>query len=440
MYSNKNIWRISYPIFLSLLAQNIINVTDTAFLGRVGETELGASAMGGLYYICVFTIAFGFSIGSQIVIGRRNGEKNYSAVGPVVVQGVIFLFSLATISFIGSKLFAGNVMRLLVSSDEIWNATMDFLDWRVVGFFFSFFNVMFRALYVGITRTKVLTLNAIIMALTNVVLDYVLIFGHAGFPKLGMKGAAIASVIAEAVSVVFFVLYTYFTVDRKKCGLDKFRSFDFALLKQVLNISIFTMLQYFVSMSTFFLFFIVVEKLGKQQLAVANIVRSVYIVMFIPVNSLATATNTIVSNLMGAGKVSSVIPAIRKISLISLGVMAIFSCVLALFPQTILSIYTNDISLIQSSVQSLYIIAVAALFSSAASVVFNGLSGTGNTRSALAIELGVLVIYTLFILMVGLVWRQPVHICFMSEFVYFILLLIGSMLYLRYASWQKKRI
>lgn len=62
---------------------------------------------------------------------------------------------------------------------------------------------MFRALYIGITRTKVLTLNAIVMAMVNVVLDYALIFGHFGLPALGLKGAAIASVIAEASSLVF---------------------------------------------------------------------------------------------------------------------------------------------------------------------------------------------------------------------------------------------
>ena len=99
MYTNKQIWNVSYPIFLSLLAQNIINVTDTAFLGRVGEVELGASAMGGLYYICVFTIAFGFSTGSQIVMARRNGERRYSDVGPVMIQGVFFLLALAAVMF-----------------------------------------------------------------------------------------------------------------------------------------------------------------------------------------------------------------------------------------------------------------------------------------------------------------------------------------------------
>ena len=147
MYTNRKIWNVSYPIFLSLLAQNVINVTDTAFLGRVGEVELGASAMGGLYYICAFTIAFGFSTGSQIVIGRRNGEGRYDLIGPVMIQGVFFLFSLAAILFLFSRFFAGDVMRVLISSDAILNTTKEFLDWRVFGFFFSFVNVMFRALF-----------------------------------------------------------------------------------------------------------------------------------------------------------------------------------------------------------------------------------------------------------------------------------------------------
>jgi putative MATE family efflux protein len=440
MSTNKPIWRISYPIFLSLLAQNIINVTDTAFLGRVGEVELGASAMGGLYYICIFTIAFGFSTGSQILIGRRNGERNYAAVGPVVIQGLFFLLILSTLIFLFSRRMAGPVMRILISSDVIWEATMEFLDWRVAGFFFSFANVMFRAFFVGITRTRVLIWNAILMAVVNVALDYLLIFGHAGFPRMGIRGAAIASVIAEAVSVLFFLIYIYLTVDRKKYGLSRLRSFDFALLKQVLGISVFMMLQQFISMSTFLLFFIVVERLGQRELAVANIIRSIYIVMFIPVNALATTTNTLVSNIIGEGRVSQVIPLIRRSAGISVGVMVCFSALLCLFSHAILSIYTSDASLIADSRPSLYVIAATALVFSMATVVFNGLSGTGNTRAAFTIELGVLVVYTLFIYVVGVRLRQPVHICYLCELLYFIGLLAGCMLYFRFASWEKKKI
>ena len=199
MYTNKQIWSVSYPILLSLLAQNVINVTDTAFLGHVSEVALGASAMGGLFYICVFTIAFGFSTGSQIVIARRNGEGRYTDVGPVMIQGVMFLFVMALLLFGFTKAFGGNIMRLLVSSESIYKGTMEFLDWRIYGFFFSFVNVMFRALYIGITRTKVLTINAVVMALTNVVLDYALIFGKFGLPEMGIKGAAIASVLLRVL-------------------------------------------------------------------------------------------------------------------------------------------------------------------------------------------------------------------------------------------------
>ena len=206
MYSNKEIWNVSYPILLALLAQNVVNVTDTAFLGHVGEVELGASAMGGLLYICIFTVAFGFSTGSQIMIARRNGEGRFKDVGPVMMQGCMFLLAMAVVLFGLCQWSAPVLVRMLISSDAIYEGTLDFLHWRMFGFFFSFVNVMFRALYVGITRTKVLTINAVVMALVNVFLDYALIFGHFGLPEMGLKGAAIASVMAEAASTLFGVI------------------------------------------------------------------------------------------------------------------------------------------------------------------------------------------------------------------------------------------
>ena len=66
-YSYKQIWTISYPILISLIMEQMIGMTDTAFLGRVGEIELGASAIAGVYYLAIFMMAFGFSIGAQIL-------------------------------------------------------------------------------------------------------------------------------------------------------------------------------------------------------------------------------------------------------------------------------------------------------------------------------------------------------------------------------------
>ena len=370
MYTNKEIWRVTYPIFLGLLAQNVINVTDTAFLGRVGEVALGAAAMGGLLYICVYTIAFGFSVGSQILIARRNGEGNYRAVGPIMWQGTAFSFGMAVCLLILMYFSAAPLIRLLITSDSIYGATYEFFTWRIWGFLFAFVNVMFRGLYIGITRTKVLTMNAVVMALVNVVLDYALVFGELGLPEMGVRGAALASVIAEASSLLFFLLYTYYKVDLKKYGLNRFGQFDLSMVLRILRISCFTMVQYFLAMAIWFVFFMALERLGQRQLAVANIVRSVYVVLLIPVQALSTTANTLVSNLIGAGGSSGVVTLLHKISRMSFLIMVVCVGLCVAFPGSILSVYTNEEALLVESVSALYVVCGAMLIASLANVYF----------------------------------------------------------------------
>ena len=440
MYSNKEIWTVSYPILLALLAQNVVNVTDTAFLGHVGEVELGASAMGGLLYICIFTVAFGFSTGSQIMIARRNGEGRFKDVGPVMMQGCMFLLAMAVVLFGLCQWSAPVLVRMLISSDAIYEGTLDFLHWRMFGFFFSFVNVMFRALYVGITRTKVLTINAVVMALVNVFLDYALIFGHFGLPEMGLKGAAIASVMAEAASTLFCVIYTGVYVDLKKYGLNRLPSFDFSLLGRILSISCFTMVQYFLSMATWFVFFLAIERLGQRELAIANIVRSIYIVILIPVQALSTTANTLVSNLIGAGGIESVMQLMGRIAKVSFFVVLVCVALMVMIPQTFLSVYTGDATLQAESVPSLYVIGGAMLIASVANIYFNGISGTGNTQAALYLETGTLIIYAVYVCWVGLILKAPVAVCFTTEALYYGLLLLTSVIYLKKANWQNKRI
>ena len=434
MYTNKEIWHVTYPIFLGLLAQNVINVTDTAFLGRVGEVALGASAMGGLLYICVYTIAFGFSVGSQILIARRNGEGNYRAVGPVMWQGTAFSFGMAVCLLALMYFSAGPLIRLLITSNSIYEATYEFFVWRIWGFLFAFVNVMFRGLYIGITRTKVLTLNAVVMALVNVVLDYGLVFGELGLPEMGVRGAALASVIAEASSLVFFLLYTYYKVDLKKYGLNRFGQFDMAMVMRILRISCFTMVQYFLAMAIWFVFFMALERLGQRQLAIANIVRSVYVVLLIPVQALSTSANTLVSNLIGAGGVAGVLTLLHKIARMSFLIMVVCVALCVAFPESILSVYTNEEALWHESVSALYVVCGAMLISSLANVYFNGISGTGNTQAALVLEVCVQVFYALYVVGVGMILQAPVDICFTTEVIYYILMLTFSLIYLKKES------
>ena len=211
-------------------------------------------------------LGFGFGIGAQILIARRNGEKAYALIGPLFQQGLLFLLSLATVMFVISHTFTPMVLRSLISSDEVYEAAVSYTNWRVFGFFFAFVAIMFRAFFVGITNTKTLTLNSIVMVLSNVVLNYVLVFGKLGLPAMGIAGAAIASSASEMISMVFFIVYTRLRIDHRKYGLFRFAGFSSKLLRGMLNVSVWTMIQMFVAISTWFFFFIAVEHLGERPL------------------------------------------------------------------------------------------------------------------------------------------------------------------------------
>lgn len=426
---------------LGLLAQNIVQLTATFFLGRVGEVEQSASGLAGIYYIACFTICFGFSIGGQIMISRRNGEKNYNRIGEIVVQGAMFLLVLALVLFIVSNLISKTLLPQFMKSPEVYTAVDTYLSWRVYGFFFASINVMFRAFYVGIARTPVLTINAIVMGVVNFIGDYTLIFGNWGMPQLGIAGAGIAAVISEISSVLFFVIYTFITVDLKKYGFNKMH-FRFGIIRSILSISSFTMVQYFISMSTWFVFFIAIEQHSTQALAITNIVRNFYMIFFIPINAFATTANTLVGNTIGAGAIKDVIPLIRRICMVCLGVIVVIMAATIMSPEYWISYIAphDDSSLVVNTVAPLLVVVFGLPIISIGSVIFNSISGTGNTRAALVLELSTLVLYMSYIYWIVIYKQAAVAVCWTVEYVYWGFLLIFSLLYFRYAKWQNKKI
>jgi putative MATE family efflux protein len=415
-----------------------VNVTDTAFLGRVGEVELGASAIAGLFYISIFMLGFGFGIGGQILIARRNGERNYSDIGRITDNSLYFLFGLGLLLFILVKFFSPVILRPLIASDDIYRASIDFLQFRIYGIFFAFGNVLLRAFFIGTTCTKVLTYNALIMAGANVFLDYALIFGNFGFPQMGIKGAALASSISEAISAVFFFSYTIYMVDLKKYNLLRFARFEWKVVKTTLDISFSVMLQYFLSLAGWFAFFMIIEKMGERSLAISNIVRSAYIVLMIPVFAFGSITNSLVSNLIGEGKSDFVIPAIKKVAILNFALIGSVVLISAFIPRTLISIYTSDPELITQTVPTFYVVMSALVMFSFASILFNGVSGTANTATALWIELATIIIYLTVAWMLAVKLQLSIELVWTSEYIYFLVMSILSYLYLKSGRWRKK--
>jgi putative MATE family efflux protein len=436
----KRIWLVAYPIILGSIAQNLINFTDTAFLGRVGEIALGAGALGGLFYLAVIMLGLGFGTGAQIIIARRYGEGKLKEVGPVVDHSVLFLIVLALFSFLLLRFGSVRILEHIVKSKLIYQGTIDFLEFRSYGIFFAFMNMTFRAFYVGLTKTKVITYTTTVLATVNVVLDYVLIFGYWGFPEMGLQGAALASVIAEAFALLFFVSYTFVNIRFADYALFRFLNVTFGRMVSILRISVPMMMQSFISLSVWFVFFIFIEKLGEASLAVSNIIRSFFVVLMVPIWGFATATNTLVSYLIGKQKEGEVMSLVLKIvTLCFFGVLAIVSFGLA-FPRIIMEVYTNNRELIAMGVPILKVVSGGALLLSIGFIFFNGVSGTGKTNVSLAIELAVLSIYLTYTYSMIQVFNFGVTVAWTAELVYGSLLALFSYAYLRSNRWRDSKI
>ena len=193
-------------------------------------------------------------------------------------------------------------------------------------------------------------------------------------------------------------------------------------------------------MSTWFMFFLFVEHLGERALAVTNIIRNVSGIPFMMTMAFASTCGSLVSNLIGAGEIQCVQGTIRQHIRIAYAFVLPLLIFFALFPNLVLSIYTDIPELREASIPSLWVLCTGYLIMIPCNVYFQSVSGTGNTRTALVMEMCVLAIYIAYITYIILYLRVDVAICWTTEHLYATLTLILCWWYIKKGNWQKKKI
>ena len=439
-YSYRNIWKVAYPILISLIMEQMIGLTDTAFLGRVGEIELGASAIAIVYYMVLFMTGFGFSIGAQIIIGRRNGEERFRDTGKIFWNGLYFVLGLSGVLILLSEILSPWMMSFMISSEAIYDAALSYVRWRLPGMVFAFMTAMFRAFYIGTTQTKTLTFNSIVMVASNILFNWILIFGKFGIPALGITGAAIGSSLAELVSLIFFVIYTRTKCDRQKYGLDKAAAFDRTELKAMMPVCTWTMIQHTVSIFTWLIFFLYIEHLGERALAISNIARGVSGLMWVVLLAFSSTCSTLVSNIIGEGHQDKVPLLIKRILKLSYGVLSVMILIFCLFPEALARIYTDIPDLMYACVPTLVVMCSSYFINAGGQVYFMAVSGTGSTKTAFRLELIALAVYVAYCTVIIGIMKLDVAICWTAEHVYAGVLFICGWLYMRSGRWKNRRI
>lgn len=438
--TDKDIIRLAVPISLALFIPQINFFTNTAFLGRLGEVELGVNGIAGIFYLTLSMIGYGLNSGVQVQMARRAGEGDQAGLTRVLTSGAMLsmLFSLSLMLL--SLWLAPLIFGTSLSSGENVYLSINFLFIRVWGLPFLMLTQLINAFYIATGRSRFLIYGSACGTLVNILFDYLLIFGHAGFPEMGLEGAAAASILSEMAycAVMYGIFFAKKLYDQYRV-FDYIR-FDWPLSQRMMKVSAPLIVQYLFSIGGWQVFFIFVEHLGRQELAASQILRSVFGIVSIVTWAFAATCNTMVSNIMGQGRQDQVVPLIGRVAKISMIGTSVIVLLLLLFSGSFISIYRDDPSLVTLAIPSLRMIALATLVMSVATVVFNGVVGTGNTLVNLTIEITCVCIYLVYCYIVIERLRAPLYMAWASEFVYWISLLAIGYWYLQSGRWKGKRI
>ena len=436
--SNKQILKIALPISLAMLVPQINFVANTVFLSGLGETELGVAGITGVYYLVFALVGNGLNSGLQALLARRAGENRPEQIGRLFSQSawIALLFAMGgiLITYIVGPLFLSGVLN----SPTVQREAISFVKIRIWGLPFLYLFQMANALLVGTNNSRFMKYGFFIQSVLNIFLDYSLIYGHFGFPRLGFNGAAVASVISEALGLAVVYCIIFMKRFHRRFSLFSHMKFNRQVSGLIFRQSSPLVLQFVISVSAWLLFYVLIEHHGERKLAISNTMRNIFAVFGIFIWAFASTSNAMVSNIIGQGKKDKVIFLIKKITRLSFIFTATICLFMNLFPAVFLSLYGRSGDFIDDAIPVMRIVTIGVLFMSVATVWLNGVTGTGNTRINLAIEIITIVLYSIYIYLVLQVWKLSLAWAWSSELLYWIVLFVLSFIYLRSGRWTKK--
>ena len=434
--SNRQILAIALPISMAMVIPQINFITNNIFLGMLGERELATAGITGVYYLVVAVVGNGLNNGLQSIISRRAGENNISAIGRTYTQGLrlALFFALGGIAL--TYLVTPYMMRFFLHSPVVARQAVSFLFIRVWGLPFLYCYQMSNAFLVGTNHSRFLVYGTLCETVVNVFLDYSLINGHFGLPNLGFNGAAYASIAAEATGMGVILGCIALKGLHRRFFIFRQLRLDWGLTVIIFRQSLPLVLQYAMSLMAWLYFYTLIEHHGTLGLAVSNTLRNIVGLFGVFSWAFASTTNTMVSNVIGQGRIDQVVPLIRRIMFLSLGFCLVIALVLNLFPLAFLSIYGQDATFVRVAVPLLRMVTGSLCFMAVANVWLNAVTGTGRTRVNLAIEVVAIVAYVIYVYLVlerfnlGLVWAWG------SEYLYFTILGVLGFVYIRSGKWK----
>ena len=431
----RDILRLAIPVSAGTFMQFLVVLTDNYFLSQTSDAALNGAGNAGLLYITLGMIGQGFSSTGQILIARRIGEGRGHEAMNILRSGLAIMLSVGIllVAFVHIALYSGfsEVFRD-AETGQIFNAFMSIRRW---GFLPYFASMMLVAYFMGTARSRILMWAMIATGTVNIIGDAGLISGRWGMPALGADGAAWASLVAETFGMTVLVGNVLWRHGRELWASAWMKM---EALRRWVRLAAPMVLQLTITLGTWSMFFFLVEQVGVMELKVSHIARNFFMLAFVVSQGIQQTTRTFISGLLGEGRGDELVPVMKRLLVVNACGILLVAHGGLLYPSLIAHPFFDEPDGLDAAIRTLPVIFTAMMMYSFSSVLLSTVQGSGNTTAALVIELSALVAYTTVSVLLTLVYPQPVWLIWRVEWIYFSLMGLGCLIFLKGWNWRSK--
>lgn len=436
----RTILGVALPLMVSSFIQSIVLLTNAGFLSRYSTHAFDASGNAGLIYVTMFAALMGMSDGSQILIARRIGEDKKDAVGRIFGTTVFTQFLLACLLFILIYFCMPVLLPMYSKHKDLAESQISFLSIRSFAVFFGVITLSIQAFFYAIGKTWVVLISAGIVALSNVLMDYLFIFGWNFIPEMGLEGAAIASTCADGLGMLFLVIFLLCSKELKEYGLLSHFAFQWRSFIELLKVGSPLFLQSFMALATWTIFFTWIEQMGKDELTISQNIRAIYFLAFVPIWGFAATTKTYISQYIGRKDFPALKTIQRRIQVLTLMFLLVFFHGSFLYPEKLIALINPGEAYIGRSADILMYVSGSIFIFGLISVKFQTVNGSGNTMVSFGIETVSVIVYSISAFLLIKVAEADIFWVWSVEYIYFTTLGALSILYLKFFNWKNTQI
>ncbi len=373
----KRIFNLALPIIGGMVSQNIINLVDIGMVGVLGTTSLAAVGMAGIMSFVSCALIMGVAVGVQATAARRKGEGNLDQMAYSLNTGIMLVVLSSPLLSALLYYLTPIIFPFLSNDPGVVKIGIPYLQWRILGIVFIGINFAFRGYWNGTDMSKLYMTALIIINLSNILLNYILIFGHFGAPTLGVTGAAIASVLAIIIGNFF-----YFFMGMKYASNNGFlrhwprKSEIISLLKLSLPNGI----QQLSFAAGYGVLYWIIGAVGTHELAAANVLINIMLIAMFPAMGFGIASATLVGQALGRKEVNEAYQWAFDVFKIGIFTLIIIGIPMWLFPTFILKFFIHNPQTLSIAILPLQIMGFGIMAEALIMIFMQSLLGAGDSK------------------------------------------------------------